>query len=186
MPRSATINCASAREPQTTEYSYGRSATKESLKWEESENATYPDFYYPVWFIISIFLFPHFLPGCEQRAMQPFFFFLVMRGMMKRPRGTSKLSSLTMRVQFSDVLSAIFSETNKNKRRKNWTKTISWHHYSKFPPFLPLCVFLSLARLEPLQNLGWKDHMISYQKATAFPVSILLTLWRHLLSKSKR
>ncbi len=83
----------------------------------------------------------------KQRALQPLFFWflLVMKGMMKRPRGTSKMSSLTIRVQLSDALSAIFSETNKNKRRKNWIKTISWHHYSKFPPFLPLCVFLSLS-----------------------------------------
>lgn len=78
-------------------------------------------------------------------------FFLEMRGMMKRPRGTSQLSLLIVRVQFSDTPSAIFSETNKSKRRKNYIRMIR-HHYSKFLPFLPLCVFLSLSLLLPWHN----------------------------------
>lgn len=45
-----------------------------------------------------------------------------MRARMKRPRGTSKLSLLTVRVQLGNALSAIFSETNKNKGRKKLDK----------------------------------------------------------------
>lgn len=99
--------------------------------------------------------------SCERYNRCFFVVFLVMRGMMKRPRGTSKMSSLTIRVQLSDALSAIFSETNKNKRRKNWIKTISWHHYSKFPPFLPLCVFLSLSL-----SLAWHHYKTLAGKIT--------------------
>lgn len=172
--RSVTINCASARQPQTTQYSYSCSATKASLKWERSENDTHLHFYYPVWFIISILLHRHFLPGCEEWAVTVTRVWGVfgMRGMMKRPGGTSTLS-----LQLSSAMH--YPPFSPNQTRTWDDKTmICWHHYSKFPPLLPLSLSpgtIAKPWVERSRDFWPESHSIP----------ILLTLWRHLLSKSK-
>lgn len=75
--------------------------------------------------------------------------------------------------QVSDGLFVHFLQ-KKNKQGPRETKQ---HEkdllYSKFSLLSPSAC---LSRFALLQNLGWMDHMISYQKAAAFPLSILLTL----------
>lgn len=85
-------------------------------------------------------------------------------------RGTSKLSSQATQVQFSCALSAIFSATNTRRDEKldKNSLLVSLFKVPRFPP--SVCLFLSFC------FFVWKDHMISYLKVAAFPVSILLTL----------
>ncbi len=137
MPRSATINCARAREPQTTEYSYGRSATKERLEWKCHLPTS----------LLSLIVFIHtfcvWAMSSNNTTVVFVLFFLEMRG--KRPWDTSALSSLTTRVQLSDVLSAIFFKTDKNERgKKPGQKRWAGIMIQSFP-LLSLCVSLSLS-----------------------------------------
>lgn len=119
------------------------------------------------------------------------FFFFVMREKMKKTKRHfwAKLQT----TQFSSAMHCppFSPKQTKNQRRKTGSKRLAGIIIqSFFFSFLCVCLAsfslsvalsLSLPCLAPIQNL----HMISYQKATAFPISVLLTLWRHLLFETK-
>lgn len=157
----------------------------------ESENATYQFSTILSDLLCLLFYIHTFQPANnEQQAHTTVVsFFFVMREQMKKTEGHfwAKLQT----TQFSSAMHCppFSPKQTKNRRRKTGSKRLAGIIIQSFF-FFSLCVScfllslslsLSLPCLAPTQNL----HMISYQKATAFPVSVLLTLWRHLLSESK-
>lgn len=77
IPQPATIKCATARELQATEYSYGRSATKESPKEERVKmpltNSPLFCLIYYVYFFISTLFNLRIMSSKHTQPLFPFF-----------------------------------------------------------------------------------------------------------------